>query len=116
MSQHPYSIQTLKELSDNNEVFIREMIELFISEPRPLLTDIEAGIAAKEEVLVNKLVHSIKSNMNTYGITGAAEKLLFIEKETIKQARWELVHQTFEEVKTQILAAIFQMEKDFNIS
>jgi len=116
MSHPVYSILVLKELSDNNEVFIREMIELFVTETRPLLTGIEAGIIAKEAVLVNKLVHSIKSNMNTYGITGAAEKLLFIEKETIAHTRWELVQQTFEEVKAQILAAIFQMEKDYNIS
>ncbi len=116
MSTQLYSIQSLKELSDNNEVFIREMIELFVKETRPLLINIETGIAAKEAASVNKLVHSIKSNMNPYGITGAAEKLLYIEKETLAQVRWELVQQTFEEVKTQILAAIFQMEKDYNIS
>ncbi len=116
MSQHLYSIQALKELSDNNEIFIREMIELFVSNSRTLLLDLEASIARKDSIRINKLAHSIKPNMNTYCISGAAEKLNFLEMETLSQVRWELVKQTFEEVRVQILEAISQMEKDYNLS
>ena len=116
MSDKAYNLDQLREIAEGNEEFIVEMVQLFIINTRMVLTDLKAQIEERNSEKVSKLAHSIKPNMNTYGIPGAAEKLIFIEKEGAPAGQWELVSDSYSKVHTLVEQAILQMEKDFKLS
>lgn len=57
-------LSELIEISDNNIPFIKEMLELFISEMNTHLSQLEASITEQDNVTSEYLAHKLKSSVN----------------------------------------------------
>ena len=70
----------LKELSDGNKGFEREMIELFLNQVPIDIIALDSAFKESDAFHIKSLSHKLKSSMSVVGLSGLATYLSFIEK------------------------------------
>ncbi|MES2139849.1 MAG: PAS domain S-box protein [Bacteroidota bacterium] len=70
----------LKELSDGNKEFEKEMIELFLNQVPVDVSALDVAFKSSDAFHVKSLSHKLKSSMSVVGLSGLASYLSFIEK------------------------------------
>ncbi|MES2284958.1 MAG: PAS domain S-box protein [Bacteroidota bacterium] len=70
----------LKELSDGNKEFEKEMIELFLNQVPIDVTALDAAFKSSDAFHVKSLSHKLKSSMSVVGLSILSPHLSFIEK------------------------------------
>jgi PAS domain S-box-containing protein len=69
----------LRSVSDNNEEFIKEMIQTFVQTIPGILTEMELCLKEKNWDRLSRLAHQIKPSFTLMGIHNTRESILFIE-------------------------------------
>jgi HPt (histidine-containing phosphotransfer) domain-containing protein len=69
----------LRNVSGNNEEFIREMIVTFIQTIPPILTEMNTSVTKKDWEKLSKLAHQIKPSLQLMGMNELRTDLLAIE-------------------------------------
>jgi PAS domain S-box-containing protein len=75
-----YDFTYLRSLSENNEEFIREMIQTFIQTIPPVLSDMNTSILDENWERLSKLAHQIKPSLALMGMNELRTQVLFIEE------------------------------------
>ena len=75
-----YNLDYLKRVSGNNEEFIREMIQTFVSSLPQTLEGIMAAVATEDWDAVSRLSHQIKPSFTLMGLDQLREKASLIEE------------------------------------
>jgi PAS domain S-box-containing protein len=70
----------LKELSDGNKEFEKEMIELFLNQVPGDVSSLDVAFKNSDAFLVKSLSHKLKSSMSVVGLSILSPHLSFIEK------------------------------------
>ncbi|MBT1703454.1 ATP-binding protein [Chryseosolibacter indicus] len=74
-----YDFTYLKSVSDNNEEFIKEMIQTFIQTVPAVLDEMTTSSTAKDWEKLSKLAHQIKPSLALMGMTDLRAKVVYIE-------------------------------------
>lgn len=83
--QSRFDLQYLREVSGNNEEFIREMIQTFVDTIPNILTDMSRSLETQDWEKVSRLAHQIKPSLTLMGLSGLKDTILFIEEHGKKQ-------------------------------
>jgi PAS domain S-box-containing protein len=70
----------LRTVSENNEEFLREMIQTFIQTIPPILSDMNVSVSEKNWDKLSKLAHQIKPSFVLMGMNDLRSKVLMIEE------------------------------------
>jgi HPt (histidine-containing phosphotransfer) domain-containing protein len=110
-----YNLSKVYALSDNDQEFVMQIIELFVTEVPQDVEQIELGIQSKNHKQAYSYSHKIKPTLDLLGMTMAYEEILQIEAWTKAEGKRKVIEATFESVKIQIERAIKEIKKDFDL-
>jgi HPt (histidine-containing phosphotransfer) domain-containing protein len=69
----------LNEFSGGDKGFIKEMVEIFVTETPSVLQDLKKAVDAQEWQKAYLILHPLKTNLNFMGIVSLKEKVLIAE-------------------------------------
>lgn len=75
-----YDFTYLRNVSGNNEEFIREMVQTFIQTIPPVLTQMDESVTKKDWEKLAKLAHQIKPSLQLMGMNKLRSDVLYIEQ------------------------------------
>ena len=110
-----YNLSKFYALSDNDEEFVLQIIDLFVTEVPQDLKQIEIGIKEKDHKQAYAYAHKIKPTLDLLGMTMAFEEILQVEAWTRAEGKKNEIEATFESIQDQIDKAIKEIKKDFDI-
>lgn len=110
-----YNLSKVYALSDNDEEFVMQIIDLFVSEVPVDLKQIEQGIKEKDHKLAYSYAHKIKPTLDLLGMSMAYEEILQVEAWTKIEGKRKEIEATFESIQSQVDKAIKEIKKDFDI-
>jgi HPt (histidine-containing phosphotransfer) domain-containing protein len=110
-----YNLSKVYALSDNDEEFVMQIIDLFVSEVPVDLKQIEQGIKEKDHKLAYSYAHKIKPTLDLLGMSMAYEEILQVEAWTKVEGKRKEIEATFESIQSQVDKAIKEIKKDFEI-
>ncbi len=110
-----YNLSKVYALSDNDEEFVLQIINLFVSEVPQDLKQIEIGIKEKDYKQAYAYAHKIKPTLDLLGMTMAFEEILQVEAWTRAEGKRKEIDATFESIQDQVDKAIKEIKKDFEI-
>ena len=110
-----YNLSKVYALSDNDEEFVLQIINLFVTEVPEDLKQIENGIKEKDHKLAYAYAHKIKPTLDLLGMTMAYEEILQVEAWTRAEGKRREIDATFESIQDQVDKAIKEIKKDFEI-
>lgn len=76
----PIDLSYLKELSDGNKEFEKEMIELFLNQVPGDVSALDVAFKNSDAFHIKSLAHKLKSSMSVVGLSTISPHLSFIEK------------------------------------
>lgn len=74
-----YDLSYLRNVSGNNEEFIREMIQTFVHTIPPILIEMNSSVAQKDWEKLSNLAHQIKPSFALMGMAELRTDLIYIE-------------------------------------
>lgn len=110
-----YNLSKVYALSDNDEEFVLQIINLFVTEVPQDLKQIEIGIKEKDHKQAYAYAHKIKPTLDLLGMTMAYEEILQVEAWTRAEGKRREIDATFESIQDQVEKAIKEIKKDFEI-
>jgi response regulator RpfG family c-di-GMP phosphodiesterase len=75
-----YDFTYLRNVSGNNEEFIREMVETFIQTIPPVLIQMNDSVSKKDWEKLSNLAHQIKPSLQLMGMSKLRTEVLYIEQ------------------------------------
>ncbi len=76
----PDAIAALKDINpDDGGAFIRELVDIFLSDSPQRLKEIDSALAAKDARTLTRAAHSIKGSAGNFGATALAAAALEVE-------------------------------------
>ena len=110
-----YNLAKVYALSDNDEDFVKQIIDLFVTEVPEDLEQISQGIDKKDHKHAYAYAHKIKPTLDLLGMNLAFEEILQLETWTKAEGRRREIRDTLKSIKTQVDSAIKEINKDFNL-
>lgn len=104
----------LKELSDGNKVFEREMIELFLNQVPLDIIALDTAFKKSDAFQIKTISHKLKSSMSVVGLSGLAIYLSFIEKNAFNNEMNELSLEKYSIIKNRLNESYPQLIKKLN--
>lgn len=101
----------LNELSDGNQEFIKEMVDLFIKKVPEDLKVMEAAIAIKEYPGIRGIAHTLRSSLSIFKLEALFEHLDPIEKEAIALGFSSEANQHFKLLKEKLSSTVESLKK-----
>jgi PAS domain S-box-containing protein len=89
-----FDLNYLRTVSDNNEEFIREMVQTFVSTIPEVLNDMSEALINKDWDRVARLAHKIKPTFTLMGLDELKSTIVFIETNADKQSNLDEVYDT----------------------
>jgi HPt (histidine-containing phosphotransfer) domain-containing protein len=109
-----YNLSKVYEISDNDEDFVNQIIELFITEVPQDLKFVKKGIEEKDYKMAHSFAHKIKPTLDLMGMTIAFEEILMIEAWAKREGKRKEINEVYKSVATQVEKAVKEISKDFN--
>jgi len=101
----------LKELSDGDDTFINEMIDLFINKIPKDMKELEAAIAIKDYATIRGIAHTLRSSLSIFKLEALFEHLDPIEKESIALGFSNEADQEFKILKEKLSSTVESLKK-----
>jgi HPt (histidine-containing phosphotransfer) domain-containing protein len=90
----------LRDLTDGDAEFERELLETFVASARVLLAELRAGLMARNAVAVAKEAHSLKGVSLNVGATSLAKCAAELEM-SARAGKVEMIDVTLEQLRTE---------------
>jgi len=110
-----YDLSLLKKLSNNDEVFIVDMINTFRRTAGPIVERMEKLVASKRYEAVGKEAHKFIPGVSFLGIKYLEEDLLKIEENSKTGNDLDQMEDLVMQVKTKVKELIHAFQQDFNL-
>jgi HPt (histidine-containing phosphotransfer) domain-containing protein len=107
-----YNLSYLRNVSGNNEDFIREMVSTFVQTVPPVLTEMQKCLQEKEWTRLSRLIHQIKPSFILLGIDALRANILFIEENSKAETSLSRVTQTTKEFIARCNTILPQLSRD----
>ena len=102
----------LREISENNEQFFREFIQMFLANTPKSLEDIEAGIQENDYEKIRMASHKVKPSFNYVGLKEQCAQAAKIEELSKKKQDLQEITQLLNKIKTACKAAYVELESE----
>jgi hypothetical protein len=110
-----YNLAKVHAISENDSMFVMDIVRLFVAELPLDLEHLKNGIADKNHEIAYGFAHKIKPSLDLLGLNVAFEEIIQIEEWTYKKGKKKEIIETFKSVSSQIEKAIKEIKKDFNL-
>ncbi len=110
-----YNLSKVYLLSENDEAFVKQILNVFLEEVPQSIKQIDIGIKNKDYTLAYANSHKIKPTLDLLGMTIAYDDILQIELWTKEQGKRKEIANTFQNAQSHIEKAIKEIKKDFNL-
>lgn len=110
-----YNLAKVYEISENDNEFVLQIANLFITDIPEDLVQVKEGIEEKNYQKAYSYAHKIKPTLDLLGMTVAFEEILMIEDWTKKQGKRKEIIETYKDVEDRIEKAVKEIKKDFNL-
>lgn len=104
-------LSSLYEMAKGNKVFIREMIEIFVTQNPSDLDEFAIAIDTGNYEAISTVAHRMKTSVGFIGMKELLQPLNDIEQLGKKETGMDEIHQTFSLVKTACEAAVQELKK-----
>ena len=111
MKQTLYDLQKLKELSDNDAGFIKDMVNMFITEIPKDLEHLAVAIIDYDRARVHEYAHKMKPSIDMFGLDCLSD-ILIIEAWGKSNDEME-IKEHFMRVNQELDMALIQLKRDF---
>ncbi len=113
MSEKPYKLDRLEDISGGDNAFIKEMIDIFLGDVDSNIKNFEQYY--KEEKLddIAKLAHKIKPTVDLLGIEKIHQEIRDLRTEAEKGDANDQVFDLIQKVKVAMMEAAEALRKDF---
>ncbi|PQJ32158.1 hypothetical protein BST92_09580 [Nonlabens arenilitoris] len=111
MKQTLYDLQKLKELSDNDAGFIKDMVNMFITEIPKDLEHLAVAIIDDDRARVHEYAHKMKPSIDMFGLDCLSD-ILIIEAWGKSNDEME-IKEHFMRVNQELDMALIQLKRDF---
>lgn len=102
----------LKEISENNEQFFREFIQMFLANTPKSVEDIEAGIEQNDFEKIRMASHKVKPSFNYVGLKEQCAQAAKIEDLAKKQQDMPEIIQLLNKIKEACKTAYMELESE----
>ncbi|MFD2785030.1 PAS domain S-box protein [Hymenobacter rubripertinctus] len=111
-----YDVEQLRRLSDNDEVFIRRLVAIFVSTTPPVVADLERHLREQNLQKLGAAAHHLKSSIDGLQVTPLRSVLRDLEAAAYAPATadWERLTQGVEQVRHIVDEVIRQLQADFS--
>lgn len=109
-----YNLSKVHALSDDDDDFVKKIVNLFVSEIPDDLYQIKEGIEKKDHKHAYAYAHKIKPTLDLLGLNVAFEEIMEIEAWTKTEGRKKDIIETYKSVRKQVEDAVKEMRKDFD--
>ncbi|NBL65887.1 histidine kinase [Flavobacterium sp. NST-5] len=110
-----YNLSKVYEISENDDDFVKSIIDLFVSEVPADLKNVKQGIKEKDFKLAYSFAHKIKPTLDLLGMTQGYEEVLRIEAWTKREGKKREIKDTYKSLEDRIEKAVKEVSKDFNL-
>ncbi|MDN3674197.1 Hpt domain-containing protein [Flavobacterium branchiarum] len=110
-----YNLSKVYALSDNDPEFVKEILNLFVTEVPEDLKQIKEGIKKKDHKHAYAYAHKVKPTLDLLGLNMAFEEILQVEAWTKVEGKKKAIEETFKSIKNQVKEAIKEIKKDFDL-
>ena len=107
-----YDLNYLKKVSDNNEEFIREMVQTFVNSIPEVLQELEEALAINDWDRISRLAHKVKPTFTLIGLDDLKTSIVFIEVNSAKRTELEAVEKTTREFIAQCKIIIPELTQE----
>lgn len=110
-----YNLSKVHALSDGDNEFVMQIIDLFLSEIPDDLKEVKTGIEEKNYKNAHAFAHKIKPTLDLMGMSVAFEEILLVEAWAKREGKRKEIKDTYKSIKTKVDSAILEIKKDFKI-
>ncbi len=110
-----YNLAKVYALSGNDPQFVKQIVNLFVTEVSSDLAALKEGIEAKDHQKAYGSAHKIKPSLDLLGLNLAYEEILQIEDWTKNVGRKKEIKEIYKSLAHQIEKAVKEIKKDFNL-
>lgn len=93
------NLNFLKEFSEGNKQFEKEMIELFLDQVPKDIADLDKAFKESDTLVIKQIAHKLKPSMSLLGLLTIAEDFNFIEKNVLAPEMFQSLVEKFDFVK-----------------
>jgi HPt (histidine-containing phosphotransfer) domain-containing protein len=105
------NLDYLKELSDGNEEFIKDIVATFVDETPENIKKLQAAISAKDYLTIKTVAHKIKPSMTFFGISELEGEVLALELNAHKLQNLEHIPTQIEKIAGVLNLAIVELKQ-----
>ena len=106
-TQEPlYKLDKLREISKNNEAFIKKILTIFKTEAVSAITKIKTGVSTKDVKLINETAHRLKPSLDNLCVVSLAEivrKLELLPANELESPQTKTAVEKFEQIVSAII-------------
>ncbi len=106
----------LKQISNGDDHFIKEMIEVYIQQTPEAISNLEKYLKNKDWKMVRSVTHKIKPSFSFFGLTDLSEIANSIDEYCEKQIHLELLPDMISKVKSTSAKAMIELEEQKKLS
>ncbi len=108
------NLDFLKEISENNEQFFREFIQMFLTNTPKSIEEIESAISSNDFEKIRQASHKIKPSFNYVGLKELSSAAAKIEDLAKKKDNMEMIIQLLNTIKSTCKTAYAELEQEMN--
>ncbi|MBL0339466.1 MAG: response regulator [Bacteroidetes bacterium] len=106
------NLSYLKELSDNNESFYKDFINLFLTNTPETLADLQQQLDSKNWEGVRQAAHKMKPSLNYLGLKDGQKLAAVIEENALKKIQLEEIEGLTKQLNEICIAAFLELEEE----
>jgi hypothetical protein len=114
--EQKYDLGLLKKLSNNDEVFIVDMINTFRRTAGPIVERMEKLVADKRYEALGREAHKFIPGVSFLGIKYLESDLVKIEENSKTGSDLDQMENLVLQVKTKVAELIYDFEQEFNLN
>lgn len=109
----PYDLTGIQKLGQGDEVFIKKIITLFITQTQEMIPMIDLAFNNQNFAEIARLVHKLRPSVEAVGIASISEEMRELEVSAKEQSmESSKMYSLFEKIKNILIEAIEQMKED----
>lgn len=110
-----YNLSKVYEISDNDNEFALQIVNLFLQEVPPEIKNIKEGIELKDYQRTYSAAHKIKPTLDLLGMDLAYDDNMEIMNWTKTEGKRKEIKDVYKKLKDRIDLATDEIKKDFNL-
>lgn len=111
-----YNLDYLREISNNDEDFLIDMINTFIESAPETLDEMQKQMEDSKWEMVAKTAHKFSSSVKFIGVQNIIDDLADIENLALQRKETGKIQSSMDSIRKNIMSVIESLKKDFNLN